>query len=459
MSLQPPHVAIMKRLSLLIALFLAAPLHAQPELPRTRQPRVKEAAPQIDPEAKRLVDAMVARYAALPSYFDTTTLGVVDAKGLPMAGGEGYGFQGTLCWQRPLNIRFEGTNSKGAFLALGTDKVLRVVSPEHPGHYVERERNPPLVMTDEKGNKTNWPQDNSRVQFDAPLMEVQVGAPGFGFLLEPDFWTRTLKDVQVLSIAGAAAVDTDDGDDVYSIVRLQLRGDEGKTEELLLSISNKDGLLRRVEETDAGLGAGTRIVETHSHVTLNPNLPASTWDFEALAKAKPIDYFSQLNPHQFDPALKIGDLLPTFSGDDLKGQPLELNAESGKVTVLYFSNMGMGTFDVQILKKMNRVIGSDKLQIIFVSGDGARERAEEWTKRLQLPFPIYFDESGMRNPLAQKFGVKGWATTFIFGSDGKLKTICHHPSEVDFNQSIQNLLPGTPDDVFVLQDGEMISLK
>ncbi|PQV64409.1 Peroxiredoxin [Abditibacterium utsteinense] len=449
--MKSPHLSL-----LIAALFVAvtAPASSWAQTESRVLPAREEATiPQIEPEAQTAIEALVARYAALRSYADTTQLKWEDEAGAAIRPDDGLNFTATLQWQRPHNIRFEGTNRKGAFLAFGDALKLRVISPNYPGNYVSRVRNPLQVLINEDGTRTTLPADDARVQFDAPLMEVEAGAPGYGFLLEPNFWTRTQKEASVLALEPDAEADGE----LCRVVRMQLDYDEGATATIRLFIAKSDGLLRRLEQRDERMGARARIVETHSDVRVNPNLPDSTWDFQAPADAKPIEYFSQLNPHQFDPALKIGDLLPTFSADDIKGEPLELNSKSGKVTAVYFSNMAQAIIDVQILKKMDKVIGRDKLQIVFVSGDGARQRVAKFVEHLKLPFSTYFDESGMRNPLAQKFGVKGWATTFIFASDGKLETICSHPSEVSFNKSIKKLLPDTPDDAFILQDGEFIS--
>lgn len=58
--------------------------------------------------------------------------------------------------------------------------------------------------------------------------------------------------------------------------------------------------------------------------------------------------------------------------------------------------------------------------------------------------------------MAQKFGVKGWAQTFIFGSDGKLKFVDNRPSAFEFQEHLRALVPAIGRDDFILQDDEII---
>ena len=441
----------MNRIPLICAatLLLCAASRAQPIAPPVVQRGLTEPAPIVDADAQQAIERMVARYAALRSYSDATELHLENAAGEPAKGDGWIGdmtFRGTLAWERPARIRFEGTTAKGKFLALGTPEISRVISPDHPNYYVARPRNPPVVATHNDGTRTTYPNTNP-IRLEEPLMgDGTPSGPSLGFILEPEFWTRTLKDVRVLTMDADAEV----GGEACRVVQMQLTLDEGSTSQIRIFIAKRDGLLRRMSLRDDQLPGGFTIVETHSEVRANPDLPASTWNFEAPADARPVEYFpaSAEAADRLTPDLKIGALLPTFSGDAIDGNPLELNAKSGKVTVVYFFNIRGGIYSVPMLTRLQNLVGRDKLQIIGVSGDGVRSRVEEFNTKTSPSFPIYFDESAMLNPLAQKFGVKGWSQIFIFASDGKLVTICHIPGEVGFIQSIQKLLPGTPDDAF-----------
>ena len=452
----------MKRFPL-ICLAIAASCfvaQAQPIMPPAIERGQTEPAPTIDANAQQFVEAIAARYAALRSYSDVTQLRVENAAGEPVKLGgwsDDAAFRATLQWERPARIRFEGTDAKGAFLALGTDDIIRIVSGHYPGYYVARPRNPDWVMTprnpqvaDLNEPATWWTVEvipnTQPIRLEEPLMGSPIpGGPALGLLTDPEFLPRNSKDVRVLSFDADAQV----GGETCRVVRMQLAFDDGGTAVMRLFAAH-DGLVRRVELRDSRMPADTFIVETHSQVRADPDLPASVWNFEAPTDAKIVDYFSQLDQGKTDPALQVGATLPTFSADALNGEPLELNAKSGKVTVVYFFTINSGLYDVQTLSKLQRVVGADKLQIIGVSGDGLRPRVEAFVGRYQPNFPIYFDENARNNALAAKFGVKSWTSTFIFDQSGKLRTAKGAPGTVEFLETLQTLLPGTPDDAFFL---------
>ncbi len=444
----------MNRFSLVCVatLCLCAIGRAQPTLPPEVPRGIAEPEPLIDAAAQQFIEQMVARYAALKSYSDVTRVHIENAAGEPANAGEmtGLNFRATLQWERPANIRFEGTSAKGAFLALGTAEIMRVVSPDYADKYVARPRSRTVTGTVADGPSLELPPQP--IQFDAPLMEVQAGGPTMGFLEDTKFWERTRKDVRSLRFAADARADGQE----CRVLEIQLASDDGSIFVSRLFVAKSDGLLRRSENRDNRMPTDTFIIETHSDVRANPDLPAATWSFTPPVNAKPVDYFFQLDEGKYDPDIKIGELLPTFSADALDGTPLELNPKSGKVTVVYFFTMNSGAYDVQILNKLARIAGPQKLQVVGVSGDGLRPRVEDFAARYGLSFPIYFDESGRKNLLAQKFGVKGWASTFIFGTDGKLQFIGSRPDSIEVIQGIQKVLPGIGNDFFILQDDELI---
>lgn len=452
----------MNRFSLICAasLSLCALANAQPILPPQIERGALEPAPLIDEKAGQFVEQMMARYAALKSYADVTELRLENEAGAPANGGgwmDELGFRATLQWERPANIRFEGTNAKGAFLALGTRELTRVVSAQHPKTYVARPRSVPTMMANPDGTQTEIPDLNS-IQLDEPLMGSPIpGAPSLGFMLEPEFWQRTLKDVSALNFDPDAQADGE----ACRVVRIQFLGDDGIKSVMRLFVAKSDGLLRRTENRDDRMPADTFIVETHSDVEANTKLPATTWNFVPPKAATAVEYFSSLEQNEANlaPGIRLGADLPTFSVDALDGAPLQLNAKSGKVTVVYFFTMNSGIYDVQTLDKLARSVRPDKLQIVGVSGDGLRARVEAFAARTKLNFPIYFDETGRNNLLARKFGVKGWASTFVFGADGKLQFIGSRPGTVEVIAAIQKLLPAVKDDAFILQDGEYLDAE
>lgn len=429
------------KLSSLLAVFTAftvAPLRAQPEPPRPRPPAEPPAPPQINAEAKLLVDTMVGRYQTLPSYSDSVRVDVEGGANMPPDFRAGFPVAAHLAWSRPARLRFEGTVAGKPFLAVSDEARIHVWKPEQPGVFVERLQHPPVVATFPDGHKETLPPDNSPARLDSAQMESGAMALGTAFMTEPDFWTRTLEDVTVVALEA----DAQTGGEACRVVNVQASDPGGHLESIRLWIAQSDGLLRRMELSDAGMGAGSKIIETHFDVKPGAVLPDSTWQFEAPAGAKAVEFFPDLEPHKLDPTIKIGDLLPTFSGDGLDGAPIELNDKSGKVTILCFFTLGMGPMEVRGLQGLQNKLGADRVQIVGVAGDGRRERVEKFVADNKISIPIYVDNAGMNNRLANVFGVRRYTTTLVFGPDGKLAASLGSTRAMDFSDAIQKLFPG-----------------
>lgn len=430
-------------LGVALSVFPVSLASAQPQVP-TKEAPIPEKEPIINPEAKALVEAMLAKYQALKSYSDKTQVSLEGGQGFPRAMRDGFPVEATLAWQRPSELRFEGTAGAKPFLALSDEDTLHAINPAHSGLWIEREQHPPIITTNPDGTKMTLPPAKTPVRLDAAVFDSGGLAFGISFMTDTELWPRTLKDVTVLALEPDG--DSESDGESCRVVNVQSQNDQGHTSLLRLWIAKSDNLMRRMEMVYTGMGG--KIIETHSQVRSNSDLPASTWVFQPPANAKPVEYFP--STHDLTPAIKVGDTLPTFSGDDLKGQPLELNSKSGKVTIVSFFLMSMGSYSLQTLEKLQKSIGNDQVQIVAVSGDALQGRLDKFAEKYKLTIPIYFDEGAMRNKLAQKFGVVGWPQTFIFGQDGKLQTISHMPGDVEFITGVKKLIPGTSDDAFFL---------
>lgn len=417
--------------------FLAAPLGAQPELPRALQPKIKEAAPMINPEAKVIVDGMIARYAALRSYSDTTCVELQGGAALPKEAREGFPVEGKLAWSRPAKLRWEGTTEGKAFLGLSDETTVRAVNPEHPGIYEEHLQNPPQVVTYPDGHTETLAPEPRAFRLDVAVFDSGGWTSGLNDMTGPQSWQRTLKDVRVVALEPDAVTDGE----ACHVVNIQTEDDQGYSAVEHLYIAKSDGLQRRLEVTFTGRGA-SKLVETHSDVRINPILPASTWAFEAPTGSKKVETFAL----PFDPsknlAVKVGDALPAFSGDALDGKPLELNAKDGKVTMLAFFTLDMALSDVPKLKRYQKALAAKGLRVIGVVGASRRERIERFALDNKIEFPLYFDEGGMENRVAQMFGVRYWSTVLLFGRDGKLQTVSGYVGGPEFLDGMKKLFPG-----------------
>lgn len=451
---------LINRLSLVYVLTLGICVigRAQPALPPQVPRGPSEPAPRIDAAAQKFMEQVGARYAALQSYSDVTRVSVENAAGEPANMGMGapprLNFRATLQWERPANIRFEGENATGKFLALGTPEMLRVISTESSNAYIARPRRPPIVSIAQDGSVTEK-LDSLPVDLGAPIMELGGGGPATGLLTNPLYWGVVSNAVNSLQFDRDAQVDGQ----LCRVLRTEIALDAGATMVSRLFVARSDGLLRRYEARNDEMPADTFIVETHSDVRTNPSLPADTWKFEPPADAKAVETFPLLYQGSYDPDIKVGELMPAFSADALDGAPLELNAKSGKVTVVHFFTMQFGARDVQILNKLARIAGPEKLQVIGVSGDGLRPRVADFATYYGLKFPIYFDGKRYNGTLNQKFGIKTYPTTLIFGADGKLQSTIVQPDTIESKmlKAIQKALPEIGDDVLILQGDELIS--
>jgi len=424
-------------LAALAAFSFTAPLGAQPES-HDKAPRTKEAAPIINPEAKALIDGMIARYMALKSYSDTTRVEVQGGAAMPKEARAGFPVVGKLVWERPAKLRWEGTSDGKAFLGLSDETTVRAVNPEHPGIYEEYLQNPPQVVRYPDGRTKTLAPEPGAFRLDVAVFDSGGSTFGLNDMTGPQSWDRTLKDATVVALEPDALTDGE----ACRVVRIQIEGDQGNSAVERLYISKSDGLQRRLEVKEAAMGVNFKIVETHSDVRTNPALPASTWAFQAPLGSKKVETFAL----PFDPsknlAVKVGDSLPAFSGDALDGKPLELNAKDGKVTLLSFFTLDMAPADVPLLKRFQKALDAKGLRVIGIVGASRRERIEKFALDNKIEFPLYFDEGGMNNRVARLFGVRYWSTVLLFGRDGKLQTISGYLGGLEFLEGMEKLFPG-----------------
>ena len=420
----------------LAALCLALPLHAQPNVPPAPRTETKAPIPMIDPQAKELVDAMVARYQKLHSYSDTVRVDLEGGAGMPTEFRRGFPVEGKLAWERPARFRLEGTTGTKAFLAMSDESTIHALSPEHPGYYIERRQ---FETVTEHPDGTTTPNGS---QLNNAAMEANVPALGMAWMTETQFWTRTLEDVTVVALEA----DADTEGQACRVVNIQAQGDARETSLIRLWIAKADGLLRRMELTSILPGGAFKMIETHSQIKLNPALPAATWAWVAPPKSKPVEVFSSLNPHEFDPTIKVGDALPVFSGDALDGKPLELNSKSGKATLVVFFSLGMGPTDLLSAQGLQKKLGADKLQVVAVSEGGRRDRLEKLLADNKLTVPVYFEETGLGNRVTQLLGVRSWPTALLFDQGGKLAVIDRSARSPEMLAALHKLFPTTTED-------------
>jgi peroxiredoxin/outer membrane lipoprotein-sorting protein len=367
----------------LILLGVFTPVHtsaalAQPEFAVPAPAPVPEVIPRqpiIDPAAKSIIEATIARYQAMDSYSDKTSVS-----------GFASTFEAKIIWQKPNKARTEVKSAKGSSFGLNDGTTLWATNLDHPGFYVQR------------------PAEQKRI-FDA-IHESDATGPGFILTLDKDAMKALLNSgLYKLEMGLPEEIEGQ----AMQTVRAHFAFNEGNNSLSTYFIGKVDGLLHRVEMSFSNRGS---VVENHRQIEVNPTINPETWQWLPPADLKPIEYFSQLNPGI--PLLyKAGQKLPTIRSKDISGKPISLENFQGKPTVIYFLAISSGEFDLKDLMATQKRVGAEKFNVVCVSMDGRLERVQEFAAKNDVRFPIIYDGQGWQNEVAVKLGVRQLPTTLL----------------------------------------------
>jgi peroxiredoxin len=123
-----------------------------------------------------------------------------------------------------------------------------------------------------------------------------------------------------------------------------------------------------------------------------------------------------------DEKLAIGDEIPEVSLTDLQGKKLNLPDDlKGKVLLVHFFAMDCHFCDKEILLLLEPLYQKYKAKgfvPVAVNVGEVDKKDVRWKKMAALTYPLLVDERGL---VAQKFGVIGMPTTFVFDSKGILQ--------------------------------------
>jgi outer membrane lipoprotein-sorting protein/peroxiredoxin len=370
--------------------------------------------PNIEPQARAIIDNMAARYKAASSYSDVTSLNTNGGKQLLAGKSDEFKFRAQITWQRPNKAQIIKYADNGVARAVSDGKTLWAVAPRYKGYYLKRPAN---------FNSIN----------DA-MNEIGVGAPGLGHIVEGQgvAW----MEEQGLTSLKMGAHSTVDGVPVRLVIA-HIEFPSGGSAVETLAVGAKDGLLHRVTQKYTADKGTLTIVETHTNIKFNPTLPDSTFAFVPPRGAKPIDYYSKLQPNQFKPSVKVGDLLPSFHATDLNEKPVSLDAYKGKVVIIHFFATWEATAaDVPEMVKLFNRYKSEGLAVVGVAMDARRERVTDLITKEGVPYPVVFDGKGWDNAVAKLYGVRSLPTTLLVGRDGTLRLVGGRPAEVGFEEAI-----------------------
>ena len=110
--------------------------------------------------------------------------------------------------------------------------------------------------------------------------------------------------------------------------------------------------------------------------------------------------------------------LPSFSLQDINGNPVNLQSLKGKKLFvnLWASWCPPCKREMPSIEKLYHSVDSNKVKFLLVSFDDAFEKAKKYVSSKKMKLPIYYP---MENPPAL-FNVDGIPATFIFSESGEL---------------------------------------
>ncbi len=110
--------------------------------------------------------------------------------------------------------------------------------------------------------------------------------------------------------------------------------------------------------------------------------------------------------------------IPSLTGLTLQGKPVPSLLKPGTPLVLHFWGTWCPVCRLEA-SNFNRIATRYRLLSIAVQS-GSDKDVKAWMKKHDIRYPVLNDPAGT---LAKRFGVTVFPTTFIYGSDGKLKSI------------------------------------
>jgi len=140
-------------------------------------------------------------------------------------------------------------------------------------------------------------------------------------------------------------------------------------------------------------------------------------------------------------AIRVGDVLASFSGTDLQGNTFSLASYKSKPVIVRFFliNCPYCKADTPIFNMFYDKYRQKGLAIVYINNNGANtEEVETFARELNIDFPVIFDQEG---EIARQYNVKVQPLTLVLSPEHRLlAALLGGVSEAELNELLGQYL-------------------